>query len=437
MLAQLIEGLINFYQGYIIIYFCDNFFSGKKNTTAKISFIAAIGVFLCLRQFFNLQIPIVVAFLFGLAYLILTKKGTFIGRIICISLLASLWVTVTTLLNSFSTYISKIYVTNAPQNEASRIPYLITFCVFITICFFAICKIVRHNQHANIPVKYNIFFSILLLAEGFASALLLVLFSVSRLSSTFAFVCILLLFVITIMSLVIYESFFVVLKKAITNENKNRMLIESKLHQTDIVNMYQALLKNQHDIKHLLNVAESLLSKSDPVALAAGKKVLESSIPTSDTFLTGNITMDAILTAKKEIAQANNIAFHYQPYPLTVLPIDELSFCVLVSNLLDNSIQEQLRLADGSDDRYISLKFARNHDMFSITCINPTLEDQKDISEAYINSRKETGHGYGLESIRQTVIENQGMCYITSENCLFSVEILLPMRDQTNVEHSN
>lgn len=256
------------------------------------------------------------------------------------------------------------------------------------------------------------------------------LFAYSAINVTYSLlpiICTVCMLCIIILSVIIYDYFCSTVNRAVSAETKARMLVDSKIHQEDIKSVYQVLLKNQHDFKHRLAAAEALLNQQKGKPEESIRKLLSESREGFDYFLTGNETMDAVLTAKKANAEANGITFLYQPYPLKFLPIDDVSFCILISNLLDNAIHEVSTIPASASKRYVELKFAKSFDMFSIRCNNPTFEPSIDISKKTIKAKNVTGHGYGLESIRQTVEKNQGLIHIYTKDYLFSVEILLPM----------
>lgn len=91
----------------------------------------------------------------------------------------------------------------------------------------------------------------------------------------------------------------------------------------------------------------------------------------SNEIITGCIAVDAILTAKRAIAEENGIVFALKPYPLQRLPINVADFCVLLSNLLDNAIEASMRILDDTaSQKYIEISFARSWDMFYLSCSN-------------------------------------------------------------------
>ena len=427
------EVIVNFYQGVLIIYFCKNFFEGRKNIPLAIACIFSTGVFLCVHEYYNPPIPDTIVFLSGFIYMSITKRGTWLGRILCCVLLAAIWIACISAVNeSFSLLFGIDVETLLHYNQNNRMLYLLTSNIFITIWVFIGSRIVRRNQPIKIPYGSAFLFLALLTAEWFSSELVFAgsaradngtILSVST--------CFLMLFIL-LMTLLIYDYFCKTLVRASEAENEARMLIDSQKHQGDLNDLYQALMRTQHDMKHRIAIAEALLKNDGEKNSENVRKALTEGIDTIEVFKTGNETMDAVLTAKYATAKANKIEFRFQPYSLQKHPMTDISFGILISNLLDNALEALKEVPDGTAKKYIELGFSQKMDMFCISCVNPTNEEHVQITSDQIRRKRETGHGYGLDSIKQTVETNNGKCIITSERYLFCVNIIIPFGEEEN-----
>ncbi len=423
------EVVINFYQGALIIYFCDKFFVGRRNWTLAVLCTVLAGVFLSVHQIFALPIPDTFVFLIGYLYLFFTKRSNIGGRIFCCVLIAAIWIVCATAFNAIIQYILKADINVLFENEKSRILYLITINALITVLIFAICSLFRKRQTLRIPVSFSLLFITLLSAEWLTTEFLFSYVTHNDAVNSLFVYSIILLFCIIVLSVVLYEGFCKVLNRALFAENAARMLEDSQKHQGEIKNMYRAMLKNQHDFKHRIATVEAVLKMNGELSSEKISELLSEEKYVKNLFLTGNESMDALLTAKRETALSYGITFRYQPYPLTRLPIDEISFCVLISNLLDNAIQELAYTDVNQTERYIDLKLSKSMDMFCISCINPMNTERKDVSSSALIFKQYNGHGYGLESISQMIEKRQGIMQIYSQDYMFRVDIMLPMED--------
>lgn len=206
-----------------------------------------------------------------------------------------------------------------------------------------------------------------------------------------------------------------------------RMIAEAQQHQGDLRVLYQTLLRSQHDLKHKLATVEAIIESGDDHGSHLTHIILDDAI-SADVFLTGNEMVDAVLSAKKAAMDKAGIAFRYQAYPLQRLPVDTVIFCVLISNLLDNAIKESEKLdLETRQKQPIDFGFSRSMDMFTIICSNPTVKEHVDLSPSRLAAMKPYGHGYGIESIRNTVEQHNGRCIFSSEGFRFKALLILPM----------
>lgn len=207
------------------------------------------------------------------------------------------------------------------------------------------------------------------------------------------------------------------------------MIVEAQQHQGDLRILYQSLLKSQHDLKHKIATVEAAIESGDDHDSHHFHKILNEAI-TADVFLTGNEMVDAVLSAKKAAMDKAGIEFRYQAYPLQNLPVDTVTFCVLISNLLDNAIQECEKLdLEIRRKQPIDFGFSRSMDMFMITCSNPTAKEKVVLSPSRLAGMKLYGHGYGIESVRRTVEQHHGRCTFSSEAYRFKALLILPMEE--------
>lgn len=210
------------------------------------------------------------------------------------------------------------------------------------------------------------------------------------------------------------------------------LLSATKHHQQEFGQMYHDFITRQHDFKHQLEAIEELISHKDNsearLLLADYKKKLGQ----SRVFITGNTTVDALLTAKSLTMKKNNISFRFNPYPLGVLPIPVLDFCSIVGNLLDNAIEGSMRL-DGclSIQPIIHLSFSRTYDVFRIVCenyCNPnTIHKEKSIWVSNKSNIEGSGiHGLGIPSIQRIVSQYEGYSSFSHNGTIFRADLSIP-----------
>lgn len=219
------------------------------------------------------------------------------------------------------------------------------------------------------------------------------------------------------------------------------MLNLSKQHQVELSQMYAELTKREHDYKHHLQTLQSLVEHS--ASDSAQRYVQALANRQSEMFVTGSLSMDALLSAKSRIMKEKGIQFIYSPYPLADLPVPTLDLCCIVGNLLDNAIEGVLRIPGLNTKQVaIHLAFSRSWDMFYIYCENPcdpsTIFKHKDEFLSSKTSGHMQGlHGIGIHSIRDIAQRFSGRTEFSIEHEHFFAKIVLPYPDNGGPENDS
>ena len=233
---------------------------------------------------------------------------------------------------------------------------------------------------------------------------------------------------VMLLTIILYEMLSVVSAQKHLSDMKMRLAQMAQSHREELTTVYTGMLAAQHDLKHRITAAEQLLKASPDEETRRKAAELLKDKDVLNEYLTGNVTVDAILTAKQNTMRKNGIRFHFSYCPLTALPIEEQDFCVLLSNMLDNAIEGAMRIRENSSPREIKLTFARTWDMFSIICENTA--DAAAIRQRhgrFLSSKEDPGiHGFGTQSMRQITEAAGGNISFKTIGNSFVVEILLP-----------
>lgn len=122
---------------------------------------------------------------------------------------------------------------------------------------------------------------------------------------------------------------------------------------------------------------------------------------------TGNLVIDAFVSSYLDIATEEGIRFdtdiHVDP---DRIPVKDYDLCVILGNLLDNSLQACHKIVPPLK-RYIKIQiFIDDNDVFIIHLGNtyaPNSDGKGDSDDSLI-------HGYGLENVRAITDSYHGMC---------------------------
>ncbi len=426
----MVEALINLYQGYLIIYFFRNYFEGDKNTWADVICTLVAGGFLMAHEFCGWKVSDTLVFLIGFVYMTFTHRGNMIWRIAGCIMLAATWTISMAIVNRGVSFLWNVDPSTIKSFDFSgRLLYLVSCNAFLTLITFFISKIVQQKVQVGMTKSASLLFMLLLFSEWVTAELAFVFLSKNAGDSTGSVLFCVFLLAIILITLFLYDYLCRTIAHSFETESNARMIVEAQQHQGDLRILYQSLLKSQHDLKHKIASVEAAIESGDDHDSHHFYKILNEAI-TADVFLTGNEMVDAVLSAKKAAMDKAGIEFRYQAYPLQNLPVDTVTFCVLISNLLDNAIQECEKLdLEMRRKQPIDFGFSRSMDMFMITCSNPTEKENVDLSPPRLARMKLYGHGYGIESVRRTVEQHHGRCTFSSEAYRFKALLILPMEE--------
>lgn len=235
-------------------------------------------------------------------------------------------------------------------------------------------------------------------------------------------------FVVMLFTMILYERLSETAEKKRFAELTAQTALLSAEHQEELKGVYKNMLAEQHDLRHRIAVAEALLSSAEISSEQRSQVLTQLKITTpANHFFTGSIAVDAILKAKQAVMENAGITFEFIEYPLMPLPIPEQSFCLLLSNLLDNAIEGVMRLPAATLSRHIRLSFSKVWNMLFITCINDAnVATIKRRGNDFLSSKDHPSlHGFGINSMKQIVADAEGTIEFKVGQSKFTVQIFL------------
>lgn len=205
------------------------------------------------------------------------------------------------------------------------------------------------------------------------------------------------------------------------------------LHQqmADQVSYYQALAERQkvsnktiHDLKNqMFALAEAIKNEPDQ-AQDRMKEIADRIFAASPMTVTGNEALDALIFAKRQQMETEQIRYVQSVYVSPDSRFDSLDMCVLLGNLLDNAIEACRKVEP--EKRRITLKMTQQGSCMSISVIN-TIAAKISIVNNTVRTTKDQPalHGFGLSSIREIAEKYSGNFTFRSSDTEFTACILL------------
>jgi len=198
---------------------------------------------------------------------------------------------------------------------------------------------------------------------------------------------------------------------------------QSEKHLNEVRSIYREMRGYKHDFHHHLQTLKGQLEAGETARALAYIEQLDNRLSSVDTLLkTGNISLDAILSAKIAQAKAEDIAVTVKANVPDRLTLSDLELSIVVGNLLDNAI-EACRTAEG--DRFLRLFIGMKGKMLYFSLLNAAGEKQTRRGTLF-PSRKSGIHGFGLRRAETIIADHGGWCKYNSEAGAFTSEFLVP-----------
>jgi len=198
---------------------------------------------------------------------------------------------------------------------------------------------------------------------------------------------------------------------------------QSARHLGEVRSIHTEMRGYKHDFHHHLQALKGQLEAGEIERALLYIDELDNKLMNVDTLLkTGNISLDAILSAKIAQAKAEGISVTVKAVVPDALTISDVELSIVVGNLLDNAI-EACRTANG--ERFIRIYMTIKGKMLYFSMLNSAGEKQKKKGSLF-SSRKNGLHGFGLRRAETIIEEHGGWVKYNSEDGAFTSEFLVP-----------
>ena len=234
---------------------------------------------------------------------------------------------------------------------------------------------------------------------------------------------------------------------------------QSARHLNEVRSIHTEMRGYKHDFHNHLQTLKGQLKTGDVERALAYINELDEKLTTVDTLLkTGNVSLDAILSAKIAQAKAEKIAVTVKANIPDKLTISDVELSIVIGNLLDNAIEaccsipdtatlpvnccspgpvsnvsatssEIIGTASMEEDnphaRFIRIYIGMKGKMLYFSMLNSAGKKQKKIGTRF--ATKKTGiHGFGLRRAEAILQEKGGWCQYNSDDGAFTSEFLVP-----------
>lgn len=198
---------------------------------------------------------------------------------------------------------------------------------------------------------------------------------------------------------------------------------QSARHLGEVRSIHTEMRGYKHDFHHHLQALKGQLEAGEIERALLYIDELDEKLMNVDTLLkTGNVSLDAILSAKIAQAKAEEISVTVKAVVPDILTISDVELSIVVGNLLDNAI-EACRTVTG--ERFIRIFISMKRNMLYFSMLNSAGEKQKKKGSLF-SSKKDGLHGFGLRRAEAIIEEHGGWVKYNSEDGAFTSEFLVP-----------
>lgn len=184
----------------------------------------------------------------------------------------------------------------------------------------------------------------------------------------------------------------------------------------------QEIRQMRHEISHHIAAIRILNDAGEHERLSRYLEAITGQFRQSAAPYSENLLVNGILTDRLGRAKEAGIRINTQIGIPSALPLEDPDLFSLLSNMLDNAIESNLRLPDG--DRWLRIQLYQKENFLIVSCTNAALLQS---SEGYLRSVKEGDHGYGIRIMR-TIAKKYGSTLKTErKDCSFSIGTILPL----------
>ena len=198
---------------------------------------------------------------------------------------------------------------------------------------------------------------------------------------------------------------------------------QSEKHLNEVRSIYKEMRGYKHDFHHHLQTLKGQLEAGEIKRALSYIERLDSQLMHVDTLLkTGNVSLDAILSAKIAQAKAENIAVTVKANVPDHLTISDLELSIIIGNMLDNAIEACCCV---SGERFIRIFISMKGNMLYFSMLN-TAGTKRRKTGTLFETHKGGVHGFGLRRAEAILEEHGGWVKYNSEDGAFTSEFLVP-----------
>lgn len=211
-------------------------------------------------------------------------------------------------------------------------------------------------------------------------------------------------------------------------QEKNRLLLQYEseaLRMKQLQENEQRVHEIRHDMKHYFLTYQMLLQDGKiSEVMDDMQKMVDVRLNEDSFLLCKNQLINSMLTQKKLLCDEKDIPFSVRAdFSYTD---DDIELTVILSNLLDNAIEAEEKIA--KNNRFIYIEIISRPNAISILIENAITESVLSVnSNLHTSKDKPSSHGIGIKSVKRLLNRRNGIIDIYEDHQKFCVHIYIPI----------
>ena len=353
-------------------------------------------------------------------------KGSWIGKLLSILIVNAFSILISAAALLCGSVLLKVSIQSLTLYHSSE-RLLLLFIVKMMCIFFAQLGIrlskgknyLHHKDFYIILVIYSCFFCVAFFSLSFIVKI--------ALPKTFQLLLIalnLMLFIVNLLILYLLKQMNFQHQYQMENSILRTQLKEQEQRIQEVENSNQQIRSLRHDMKnYLFGYSQLLKEGKTQTVLADIEKKLQLKLYSDLCVYTDNSLINSLLNVKAMLCEEHHIDCRFQIQ--NIGNTDSLEFAVLMSNIIDNAIEAELKETEASRQIWVFL-FAENNN-FHLVVRNYIHTSVLENNPSLLTTKSSPfEHGLGLYGVSRLVKENNGLFTIVEEDDFFVVQICYP-----------
>jgi hypothetical protein len=190
--------------------------------------------------------------------------------------------------------------------------------------------------------------------------------------------------------------------------------------------------RRRHELRHHMEtIHELLVAQETQKAGAYIESVLQEERQMAERTYSSNVTVNSIIGFRLSQARKNGIQVTCAVHVPTVLAVDDVDLSILLSNMLENSLEACMRMKH-RENAYIHLEIRKTKSFLFVECVNSVEHTEKaeilKTGQKTIKSDR-ADHGFGLEAMRRVAEKYEGILQIEQEQGRFTIRTNLSLSE--------